>query len=190
MCIRDRYRPLLEPALSNPFQQPHAVLRLLPVCHRVIRLVHLPKQPQHRQNQRRAFPGSAASWPRPTRTAFTLLSIVCTKVIQSSAAGLFNTNVPAVGAVPPISSPPPPAPPSPARRWPSRRGRRGCLLSTSDTDILNWFREQVNKAGGGSYQANINQALRVYMEGQDREWESLLRRVVREELREAQEVQH
>ncbi len=56
-----------------------------------------------------------------------------------------------------------------------------------DTDILNWFRQQVNEAGGGSYQANINQALREYIEGRERNWESLLRRVVREELQSVQE---
>jgi uncharacterized protein (DUF4415 family) len=67
-------------------------------------------------------------------------------------------------------------------------GNKTRITIRIDTDILNWFRGQVNKAGGGSYQANINQVLRAYMEGQDREWESLLRRVVREELREAQEV--
>ncbi len=51
-----------------------------------------------------------------------------------------------------------------------------------DTDILNWFREQVNSQGGGSYQALINQALRVYIENQENDWETVLRRIVREEL--------
>ena len=54
-----------------------------------------------------------------------------------------------------------------------------------DTDILNWFREQVNGQGGGSYQALMNQALRQYIENQERDWEALLRRVVREELQSA-----
>lgn len=36
-----------------------------------------------------------------------------------------------------------------------------------DTDILNWFREQVNAQGGGSYQALMNQALRQYIENQE-----------------------
>ena len=35
-----------------------------------------------------------------------------------------------------------------------------------DTDILNWFREQVNANGGGSYQTLINRALREYIENQ------------------------
>ena len=54
-----------------------------------------------------------------------------------------------------------------------------------DTDILNWFREQINAQGGGSYQALMNQALREYIENQERDWEALLRRVVREELQSA-----
>lgn len=51
-----------------------------------------------------------------------------------------------------------------------------------DSDILNWFRETVNARGGGSYQALINQALREYIENQENDWETVLRRVLREEL--------
>lgn len=51
-----------------------------------------------------------------------------------------------------------------------------------DTDILNWFREQVNIGGGGSYQTLINQALREYTQNQRGDWEATLRRVIREEL--------
>ena len=51
-----------------------------------------------------------------------------------------------------------------------------------DTDILNWFREQVNASGGGSYQTLINQALREYIQNQGEDWEATLRRVIREEL--------
>lgn len=51
-----------------------------------------------------------------------------------------------------------------------------------DTDVLNWFRETVNARGGGSYQALINQALRDHIENQENDWETVLRRVVREEL--------
>ena len=51
-----------------------------------------------------------------------------------------------------------------------------------DTDILNWFREQVNAKGGGSYQTLINRALRGYIENQQEDWEATLRRVIREEL--------
>lgn len=51
-----------------------------------------------------------------------------------------------------------------------------------NTDILNWFRESVNARSGGSYQALINQALRDYVQNQDNDWETVLRRVVRKEL--------
>ena len=51
-----------------------------------------------------------------------------------------------------------------------------------DTDILNWFREQVNAKGGGSYQTLINHALREYIANQQESWEVTLRRVIREEL--------
>ena len=51
-----------------------------------------------------------------------------------------------------------------------------------DTDILNWFREQVNARGGGSYQTLINQALHEYIQNQRGDWEATLRRVIREEL--------
>ena len=53
-----------------------------------------------------------------------------------------------------------------------------------DTDVLNWFRHRVHEAGGGSYQALINEALREYLKKQpgliD---EKTLRRVLREELK-------
>jgi uncharacterized protein (DUF4415 family) len=51
-----------------------------------------------------------------------------------------------------------------------------------DTDILDWFRNQVNMAGGGNYQTLINQALRQHVERQEEPLEEVLRRVVREEL--------
>ena len=54
-----------------------------------------------------------------------------------------------------------------------------------DTDVLDWFRDQVNKAGGGKYQTMINAALREYVEKQTEPLEKILRRVVREELKRA-----
>ena len=51
-----------------------------------------------------------------------------------------------------------------------------------DTEALDWFREQVNRQGGGSYQAMINQALKEHIARQQESWESVLRRVIREEL--------
>ena len=54
-----------------------------------------------------------------------------------------------------------------------------------DEDIIEWFRQQVEEAGGGSYQALINQALRDHVERIEEPLEETLRRVVREELRDA-----
>ena len=52
-----------------------------------------------------------------------------------------------------------------------------------DDDLIEWFRNQAEQAGGGNYQTAINQALRSYIEHQS--LEEILRRVVREELRNA-----
>lgn len=52
-----------------------------------------------------------------------------------------------------------------------------------DDDVLEWFRGEVDAAGGGNYQTLINQALREYLNQQQQPLEELLRKVVREELR-------
>ena len=52
-----------------------------------------------------------------------------------------------------------------------------------DDDILAWFREQVHAAGGGNYQTLMNQALRRAMEQGNEPLETVMRRVVREEIR-------
>jgi hypothetical protein len=72
------------------------------------------------------------------------------------------------------------------------RGKRGPVLRMPpgktritiriDDDILEWFRRQVHEAGGGSYQTLMNDALRSFIESQDRDIEDTLRRVLREEL--------
>lgn len=54
-----------------------------------------------------------------------------------------------------------------------------------DTDILDWFRNQVDEAGGGNYQSLINQALRDVVNRGREPLEKTLRRVIREELRRA-----
>jgi hypothetical protein len=51
-----------------------------------------------------------------------------------------------------------------------------------DDDVLEWFREQVDNAGGGNYQTMMNQALREYMQREREPLEVILRRVVKEEL--------
>jgi BrnA antitoxin of type II toxin-antitoxin system len=71
-------------------------------------------------------------------------------------------------------------------------GRRGAVLRVPsgktritiriDDDILQWFRGQVHKAGGGSYQTLINDALRSFAESAGGHLEETLRRVLREEL--------
>ena len=54
-----------------------------------------------------------------------------------------------------------------------------------DDDVLDWFKKQVNEAGGGSYQTSINTALRNFIEEEKEPLEETLRRIVREELRKA-----
>jgi len=73
------------------------------------------------------------------------------------------------------------------------KGKRGPVLPVPrgktritirlDDDVLDWFRRQVHAAGGGSYQALINGALRECMEHRGKSLEDTIRRVVREELR-------
>ena len=53
-----------------------------------------------------------------------------------------------------------------------------------DADILEYFRDAVDRAGGGNYQTLINKALREYIEsGKKPTLEETLRRVIRGELR-------
>lgn len=44
-----------------------------------------------------------------------------------------------------------------------------------DNDVLAWFREQVNTAGGGNYPVLINLVLRDHMEKQRKSFETTLR---------------
>ncbi len=52
-----------------------------------------------------------------------------------------------------------------------------------DDEVLAWFRDRVNEAGGGSYQSLMNAALREHIRRTDEPLEATLRRVLREELR-------
>jgi len=54
-----------------------------------------------------------------------------------------------------------------------------------DDDILEWFRQQVDDAGGGNYQTLINQALLSFIDRKQETLETTLRRVIREEIRRA-----
>ena len=56
-----------------------------------------------------------------------------------------------------------------------------------DADIVEYFKGQAHKAGGGNYQTMINNALREYLNKKQMPLnEEILRRVIREELRSAQ----
>ena len=73
------------------------------------------------------------------------------------------------------------------------KGKRGAVVAPArgksritirlDDEILNWFRREVNNAGGGNYQTLINDALREYIKKQPESLEKIVRRVVREEVR-------
>ena len=73
------------------------------------------------------------------------------------------------------------------------KGKRGAVVSPArgksritirlDDEILNWFRREVHKAGGGNYQTLINHALRDYIKTRPESLEEVVRRVVREEVR-------
>jgi uncharacterized protein (DUF4415 family) len=52
-----------------------------------------------------------------------------------------------------------------------------------DDDVLEWFRRQAERAGGGNYQTSINDALREYIAKRTERLEDVLRRVLREELK-------
>jgi uncharacterized protein (DUF4415 family) len=75
------------------------------------------------------------------------------------------------------------------------KGKRGAIVTPAtgktritirlDDDILAWFRETVQGAGGGNYQTLINNALRDYLQEKKEPLEKVVRRVVREELKRA-----
>jgi uncharacterized protein (DUF4415 family) len=72
------------------------------------------------------------------------------------------------------------------------QGRRGAVVPASgnkvritirlDKDVVRWFKEQVEAAGGGNYQTMLNGALREHIARRKEPLEKILRRVVREEL--------
>jgi uncharacterized protein (DUF4415 family) len=74
-----------------------------------------------------------------------------------------------------------------AKRGPvvSVRGGKTRITIRIDDDILAWFREQVERAGGGNYQTLINEVLRQHVQRAREPLEKTLRRVIREELRRA-----
>lgn len=72
-----------------------------------------------------------------------------------------------------------------AKRDPSVPGQTGKTQITIwvEDDVVQWFKTLVHKAGGGNYQTLMNRALREYMNKANESLEDVLRRIVREELR-------
>ena len=78
------------------------------------------------------------------------------------------------------------------REYDFSRARRGPVVPVPkgktritirlDDDVLDWFRRQVDQAGGGNYQSLINDALRQHIRRSREPLEATLRRVIREEL--------
>jgi len=74
-------------------------------------------------------------------------------------------------------------------------GKRGAVLPAPqgktrvtirlDNDLLDWFRNEVEQAGGGNYQTLINLALREFVSRRREPLERTLRRILREELKRA-----
>ncbi len=73
------------------------------------------------------------------------------------------------------------------------KGRRGPIVPLPkgkvritirlDEDVVEWFKSQVERAGGGNYQTLMNAALREHISREREPLEATLRRVLREELR-------
>lgn len=74
---------------------------------------------------------------------------------------------------------------SKAKRGPVMAPAKGKTRITIrvDDDLLAWFKQQVDDAGGGNYQSLINAALREHIKRKIEPLEATLRRVLREELR-------
>jgi uncharacterized protein (DUF4415 family) len=78
------------------------------------------------------------------------------------------------------------------REYDFSKAKRGAVVSVPkgktritirlDDEILSWFRDQVERAGGGSYQTVINEVLRQHIQRAQEPLEKTLRRVIREEL--------
>ena len=72
------------------------------------------------------------------------------------------------------------------------KGKRGAVVTPDpnkvritirlDGDIVNHFKEMVNKAGGGNYQTLINNALQEHIKNHSKSLEKTLRKVIRDEL--------
>lgn len=73
------------------------------------------------------------------------------------------------------------------------KGKRGAVITPEpnkvritirlDGNIVEYFKEQVNLAGGGNYQTLINDALHKHILTSDASFEDAMRKVFREELK-------
>jgi len=73
------------------------------------------------------------------------------------------------------------------------KAKRGAIVSVAsssvqlnlrlDADIIDYFKEQVNQAGGGNYQLLINEALHQHINNEDTLLATTLRQVIRDELK-------
>ena len=54
-----------------------------------------------------------------------------------------------------------------------------------DAEIIEHFKQLVHEAGGGNYQTLINEVLREQIRGSEPSLEKRLRRIIREELKQA-----
>jgi len=82
------------------------------------------------------------------------------------------------------------------REYDFSKGKRGAVVPIGtgktritiriDDEVLDWFRQQAHRAGGGNYQTMINDALRRAIE--QGSMEQTFRRVLREELRATSKV--
>ena len=78
------------------------------------------------------------------------------------------------------------------REYDFSKGQKGAVVKTPagkeritirlDKDLVDWFRAEVHKVGGGNYQTFMNDALREYIDSRREPLEDTLRRVIREEL--------
>ena len=81
------------------------------------------------------------------------------------------------------------------REYDFSKAKRGPMMPVSigktritirlDEEVIAWFPNQVEKAGGGNYQSLINEALREHIARSREPLEATLRRVIREEIRRA-----
>jgi uncharacterized protein (DUF4415 family) len=79
------------------------------------------------------------------------------------------------------------------REYDFKGGKRGPVIRVPkgktrvtirlDEDVVEWFKRQVDAAGGGNYQTLMNDALRDFIAHSREPLESTLRRVIREEIR-------